>query len=178
VEGFIIRVRDQGNRFVHVNFGGWGNTQHGIEQNGSNPIVRKAGSIELNRWYDIEIALQDDRVSVKLDGALLFDSVRIPADKAPPVTLVAGLDKQAGEIVVKCVNPTPTACPLQLQLAGAKVPAQSARRITLTGAPEAINDLDNPRRIAPVEDTLPVAGPNIQTTLPPNSLTVLRVKSR
>jgi alpha-L-arabinofuranosidase len=176
-EGFIIRVRDQGSRFVHVNLGGWGNTQHGIEQNGANPITRKPGKIESNRWYDIEIALEGERVSVKLDGATLFDRVAVPAAKAPPVTLVSGYDQQAREIVVKCVNPTPEPCTLQLTLAGATVPAQQAERITLTGSADDINDLDHPHCVAPVEDTLPVRGPECQSTLRPMSLTILRIQA-
>ena len=176
-EGFIVRVRDEGGRFVHVNFGGWGNTQHGIEQNGSNPLVQKPGKIEAGRWYDVEIALDGEMVSAKLDGAVVFDRVHVPAGKGPPVTLVAGYDQAAGEIVVKAVNPVDAPCPLQLTLAGAQVAAQQARRITLTGEPTAINDLDHPDRVAPVEDTLAVAGPAITTTLAPSSLTILRIKA-
>ena len=55
--------------------------------------------------------------------------------------------------------------------------AQQARRITLTGDENAVNDLDHPDRVAPVEDTLAVAGPEITTTLAPSSLTILRIKS-
>lgn len=176
-EGFIIRVRDQGSRFVHVNFGGWGNSEHGIEQNGSNPVVKKAGRIEPGRWYDVEIALDGEFVTAKLDGATVFERVQLPAVAGPAPVLVAGFDQAAGEIVVKCVNPVAAPCPLQLTLAGAKVAAQQARRITLTGDENAINDLDHPDRVAPVEDTLAVAGPAIETTLAPSSLTVLRIKA-
>ena len=176
-EGFIIRVRDQGDRFVHVNLGGWGNTAHGIEQNGSNPIIQKPGRIESGRWYNIEITVKGEEVSATLDGALLFDRVRAPASKAPDVTLVAGYDKRAGEIVVKCVNPVAEACPLQLKLAGVSVVAQQSRRVTLSGSPRDINDLDHPTRVVPVEDTLPVSGPELHTTLKPSSLTILRIRA-
>lgn len=40
-EEFIIGLRDQPDRLIHVNFGGWANNAHGIEQNGQNPIVQK-----------------------------------------------------------------------------------------------------------------------------------------
>ncbi len=176
-EGFIIRVRDQGNRFVHVNFGGWGNMEHGIEQNGSNPIVKKPGQIEAGRWYDVEITLDGELVTAKLDRATIFDRVAAPAAAGPRPTLVAGVDRAAGEIVVKVVNPVDAPCPLQLTLAGAQVAAQQARRITLTGEPTAINDLEHPNRVAPVEDTLAVAGSVIETTLAPSSLTILRVRT-
>jgi alpha-L-arabinofuranosidase len=177
-EGFIVRVRDQGNQFVHVNFGGWSNTAHGIEQNGSNPIVQKPGKIETNRWYDVEISLAGDRVSASLDGKKLFENVIAPSGTAPGVEIVSGYDKKVGEIVIKCVNPRTEPCVLRLNVAGASVPAQEARRITLAGDPTAINDLEQPSRIAPIEDTFAVTGPEISIKLQPSSLTILRCKAR
>ena len=177
-EGFLVRLRDQHNRFVHVNFGGWGNTAHGIEQNGSNPIVQKTGTIETNRWYDVEISLEGDRVSASLDGVKLFDKVAAAATAGPKIEMVSGFDKKTGEIVVKCVNPGTEATSLQLSLKGASVPVQKARRITLAGEPTAINDLEQPSRIAPVEDTFAVSGPDVTVELEPSSLTILRCKAK
>jgi alpha-L-arabinofuranosidase len=177
-EGFIVRLRDQNSRFVHLNFGGWNNSAHGIEQNGSNPIVRKPGAIETNRWYDVEISLEGDRVSASLDGVQLFDKVVVPATAGPKIEMVSGYDRKTGEIVVKCVNPDTDARALRLSLKGAFVPAQQARRITLTGDPDAINDLEKPSRIAPVEDTIAVSGPEAPIELKPSSLTILRIKAK
>ena len=177
-EGFLIRLRDQNSRFVHINFGGWSNSAHGIEQNGSNPIVQKPGSIEPNRWYDVEISLAGDQISASLDGVKIFENVSVPAAVAPEIEMVSGYDKKTGEIVVKCVNPGTEATALQLSLKGASVPAQQARRITLTGEPTAINDLAQPSRIAPVEDTFAVSGPDVTIELKPSSLTILRCKAK
>jgi hypothetical protein len=63
-------------------------------------------------------------------------------------------------------------------MAGASVPAQEARRITLAGDPTAINDLEQPSRIAPIEDTFAVTGPEVSINLQPSSLTILRCKAR
>ncbi len=177
-EGFIVRLRDQHDRFVHVNFGGWDNSAHGIEQNGPNPIVRKPGAIETNRWYDVEISLEGDRVSASLDGVQLFDKVVVPATAGPKIEMVSGYDRKTGEIVVKCVNPGTAASALRLTLKGASVAAQQARRITLTGEPTAINDLEQPSRIAPAEDTFAVSGPEAPIELKPSSLTILRIKAK
>lgn len=177
-EGFIVRLRDQNSRFVHLNFGGWNNSAHGIEQNGSNPIVRKPGTIETHRWYDVEISLEGERVSASLDGVKLFDKVVAPATAGPKIEMVSGYDRETGEIVFKCVNPGTAASTLQLSLKGASVPAQQARRITLTGEPTAINDLAQPDRITPVEDAIAVSGPKVTIELKPSSLTILRCKAR
>ena len=175
-EGFIIRVRDQRDKAVHLNLGGWGNKEHGIEQNGQNPVVRKPGSIETGRWYAIKIQLEGERVKVWLDGEPLFDQV-IPNAVVARVNLVAGLDKAAGEIVVKCVNTQAAPQDVTLNLAGAKVAAQKAKRVTLSGHPEDVNTMEQPLLVAPKEDTVEIAGPVASLTLAPHSLTVLRIKA-
>jgi alpha-L-arabinofuranosidase len=177
-EGFIVRLREQNGQHVHVNFGGWNNSSHGIEQNGSNPVVRKPGSIETNRWYDVEISLAGDRVSASLDGVGILENVSVPTGAAPKVEIVSGYDKSAGEIVVKCVNPRPQICEMKLELIGAEVPAQQARRITLAGEATAINDIKHPDRVAPIEDALPVAGNILKVPLQASSLTVFRIKAK
>jgi len=176
-EGFIVRVRDQNSRFVHVNFGGWWNSAHGIEQNGSNPVVKEAGRIESGRWYDIEIALDGDRMSVRLDGEWIFKDVVIPTVKAPGVEVVSGFDRETGEIVVKCVNASPEEATLRLDLRGAEVSPHPASRITLSGEADAINDLTSPDRISPVEDQIEITGPASNITLEASSLTILRIKA-
>ncbi len=175
-EGFIIRVRDQRDKAVHLNLGGWGNKEHGIEQNGQNPVIRKPGSIETGRWYAVKIQLEGERVKVWLDGQPLFDQA-IPNGLMARAYLVAGLDKAAGEIVVKGVNPHAEAVTVALSLAGAKVAAQKATRITLSGLPDDVNTMEAPLKIAPKEDTVEIPGAVSQVTLPAHSLTILRVKA-
>lgn len=92
--------------------------------------------------------------------------------------IVSGYDKKTSEIVIKCVNPSTEATAMQLSLTGATVPAQKARRITLTGEPIAINDLAQPSRISPIEDNFAVSGPDMTIELKPGSLTILRCKAK
>ena len=175
-EGFIIRVRDQRDKAVHLNLGGWGNKEHGIEQNGQNPVTRKPGSIETGRWYAVKVQLEGERVKVWLDGEALFDQA-IPNAMVARAYLVAGLDKAAGEIVVKAVNAQAEPVAATLNLAGANVLAQKARRITLAGQPDALNTMEQPLLVVPKEDVIEVSGAVAQVTLPPHSLTVLRIKA-
>ena len=175
-EGFIIRVRDQRDKTVHLNLGGWGNKEHGIEQNGQNPVARQPGTIETGRWYAIKIQLDGERVRAWLDGRLLFDRL-LPNGQAARAYLVAGRDRTAGEIVVKGVNPHNAPVTLALSLAGADVRAQKARRITLTGRPDDVNTMEEPYTIAPKEDTFDVPGAASHVTLPAHSLTIIRIKA-
>ena len=90
---------------------------------------------------------------------------------------MAGYDRTAGEIVVKGVNPHNAPVALALNLAGANVQAQKARRITLAGRPDDVNTMEEPRKIAPQEDTLDIPGAGSQVTLPAYSFTILRIKA-
>lgn len=73
-EGFIVmfRVADTG-RFYWVNFGGWGNREHGVQKNGGQPVKRAAGTIEQNQWYQVRIRCEGARVQAYLDGKLVLD---------------------------------------------------------------------------------------------------------
>ena len=175
-EGFIVRVRDQRDKAVCLNLGGWGNREHGLDHGGRDPVLRKAGSIEAGRWYAIKVQLDGDRVRVWLDGQPLFDQV-VPSARAPRAFLVAGQDKAAGEIVFKAVNPYASEQPLTLKLDGTKVAQQKAKRILLAGAPDDVNTMEEPLKVSPQEDTVEIGGTGSQITLPPHSLTIVRVKT-
>ena len=175
-EGFIIRVRDQRDKAVCLNLGGWGNKEHGLDYGGKDPVLRKAGVIEADRWYAIKIQLDGERVRVWLDGQSLFDQV-VPCARAPRAFLVAGQDKAAGEIVIKAVNPYASAQPLTLKLEGANVAPQKAKRILLAGSPDDVNTMEAPHKVSPQEDTVEIGGAVSQITLPPNSLTIVRIKT-
>ena len=159
-----------------LNFGGWGNKEHGLDYSGKEPVLRKPGSIESGRWYDVKVSLEGERVKVWLDGQPLFDQV-IPSARMARAYLVAGLDRAAGEVVVKAVNPHAEPVAVALTLAGTQVAAQKARRILLAGLPDDVNTLEEPLRVSPKEDTVELAGAASQVSLPPHSLTVLRVKA-
>lgn len=82
-EGFIVHVRHEGwDRTVMVNIGGWNNTQHAIEVRGyacfEKEVVTRPGTLENNRWYDLEITCAGNTVGVKLDGQVLFAPVPLP----------------------------------------------------------------------------------------------------
>lgn len=176
-EGFIIRVRERHGSYVHVNLGGWGNTAHGIEASGANPLVRIPGRIDSNRWYEIEISLAEDRLTVQLDGVAVFKEVSVPVPAEPSVEIVSGYDESRKEIVLKCVNASAENRPLFVESLGARVSEQQARRITLSGDASAVNDLNHPDRVAPIEDSVRVPGSKFQIELKGSSLTILRYKA-
>jgi alpha-N-arabinofuranosidase len=94
----------------------------------------------------------------------------------------ASRDDRAGEVVLKLVNLSPSPREVRIKLAGAKQLARTGKAFVLAGADlKAENSLDEPTRVAPVEQELTVRGDSADDfayTLAPNSLVVLRVGTK
>jgi len=91
---------------------------------------------------------------------------------------LAGFDIQAGEYIVKVVNRKQAELPVKFNFEGIKKPGKVAKVTTLWHAdPDAENSLDNPGEVVPQKTEFAVEGLNIEYTLRPNSLTVIRIKA-
>ena len=85
-EGFIVHVRERSpGQCIYANYGGWMNTAHAIETKGAydftTPRRLDAAAfkpIETGRWYDLEVSVVGDKVTMKLDGANLFAGQDVP----------------------------------------------------------------------------------------------------
>lgn len=62
------------------NLGGWGNRQHGLEVPGT-AAERVDGRIETGRWYEIKVELSGNTVRAHLDGDLVHEATRTPAQR-------------------------------------------------------------------------------------------------
>lgn len=180
-EGFLILVRakDAGN-WVWLNLGGWGNSQHGIEscymngRHGNYP--RKPGSIETDRWYDIEITVEGERLIAWLDGELLFDE-KIQMITQPGIMANAGRVNDTGEYIIKVTNFLEHPVEMQVTLAGSIAPLKGT--VTLLTAPERIaeNSLDAPNTVMPQVALFHTDTDTFAATFPACSLTVIRAGS-
>ena len=87
-----------------------------------------------------------------------------------------------GETVVFLVNPFAEPRALSLTLSGGGKVASStvnARASVLTGAsPDDVNSFSDPQKISPHEEPVVVTNGAVHRTLPPYSLTVMRIPSR
>ena len=177
-EGFIIvfnYVDD--NNYCWLNLGGWGNSQHAIEQavnGGKMQTAMKAGSVETGRWYNVRLNVEGDHVKCRLDDELIFDT-QLKHDTAADVFASATIDEANNELIVKIVNSlnTPTTATLDLK----NFRAREARVIRLQangGMDE--NTLENPTNIHPVETSLSPNENNVLVDIPANSLNIVRIK--
>ena len=169
-EGFIIitNARSEADR-VQLNLGGWGNTEHGFESGGRIGRAVK-GKIETNRWYNIRIEVDGDRVSGYLDDQLIDSVVLKPT---PKLASTAGLSADGKTLILKVVNGSEQPLTAKLKIAGFN--AGSANVTTLTGPNMlAENSFATPMLMAPKSSRW--AGDTYQ--FQPRSLTILRMSRR
>ena len=177
-EGFIIvfnYVDPQ--HYCWVNFGGWGNTQHGLEQisgSGKSQTATKRGRVEAGRWYDVTLTVSGDSVKAWLDNDLVFDTV-LKHDTSTGVFSSATIDDQTGELIVKVVNSQAEGTTARLNISNFAV--KSAKLIQLranTGYDE--NTLQQPTNISPTEHELSPDCQTVDVELPAYSLNIIRIK--
>ena len=127
-------------------------------------------------WFDLGKSYATPNYYVQQMFSVNRPSRIVPSTaKGAEFFQVCGFDDKTGEYIVKCVNVSGEPRALAVDF-GEVVKAGDVRRISLSGAKLDMNDLANPQRVAPVEDTFRFAGGRVLTTeLKPTSLTVLRL---
>lgn len=177
-EGFLVVFNYvDPNNYCWLNIGGWGNTQHAIEQviDGSKAQVAYArGSVETGRWYNVDLRVKGDSVYASLDGKQVFATKLKPSNFSAFFSN-ATYDEPSGEYIVKLVNTKPNATTVRINLNGCQ-PSQ-ARVIRLTaGNGVAENTLDHPTQVVPVEQSLSPDNGGVTMEVPGKSLNIVRIK--
>ena len=177
-EGFIIIFNyvDK-NNYCWLNFGGWTNSQHAIEQisNGGKLLTdSKRGHIETGRWYDVTLQVNGDSVKAWLDNELIFDTV-LKHDDTKGIFSSATIDDASGELIVKVVNTGDEATTARLNLKNFKPTSAYVVRLAANDGMEE-NTLDTPTAIHPVEQLLSPENGSISLDVPSYSLNIVRIK--
>ena len=177
-EGFIIIFNyvDK-NNYCWLNFGGWTNSQHAIEQisNGGKLLTdSKRGHIEAGRWYDVTLQVNGDSVKAWLDNELIFDTV-LKHDDTKGIFSSATIDDASGELIVKVVNTGDEATTARLNLKNFKPTSAFVVRLAANDGMEE-NTLDTPTAIHPVEQLLSPENGSIPLDVPSYSLNIVRIK--
>ncbi len=177
-EGFLIifnYVDDK--NYCWLNFGGWGNTQHAIEQisnGGKLQTVGKRGRVEQGRWYDVTLQVAGDSVKAWLDDELVFDTV-LKHDATKGIFSSATIDDANGELIVKVVNTSDMATTARLNLKNFVPGAARVVRLAANDGMEE-NTLSAPTTIHPVEQLLSPEQGSVLLDVPPYSLNIVRIK--
>ena len=177
-EGFIIVFNyvDEKN-YCWVNFGGWTNTQHAIEQisNGGKLLAdSKRGRVEPGRWYDVTLQVAGDSVKAWLDNELVFNTV-LMHDVTKGIFSSATIDDTTDELIVKVANTSDAATTARLNL---KHFTPNCARVVRLAANDGMeeNTLQAPTTIHPVEQLLSPKNGSVLLDVPPYSLNIVRIK--
>ena len=87
-------------------------------------------------------------------------------------------DSTSGELFVKLVNPLPAPQAVTIALQGMRSVRSEATAITLSADPSDTNSIDQPAKVVPLTSRVDGAGPSFTHSLPPYSISVLRLKTR
>ncbi len=175
-EGFLILFRVQNDHEkAWWNLGGWGNVRHAIELGGviGNEVP---GRIETGRWYDIRIELKGANIQCYLDGKLIHD-LNYPSVKS--LYASASRAKATSEVILKVVNVTPAEQTAAIKLQGVgEIDGPGTLTVLASANAADENSLEHPTKVTPKTQTIAIPGPSFRHTLPANSVSVLRVKTR
>lgn len=99
----------------------------------------------------------------------------LAGDESKRLYASSTFDEAASEVIVKLVNATGKSTTASLNLTGVR--QVNGGKTTLLRADDlhAVNTLDNPNRVSPLETSFTPAGPKFDVSLPANSFTVVRV---
>ncbi|MGI6232198.1 MAG: alpha-L-arabinofuranosidase C-terminal domain-containing protein [Prevotella sp.] len=177
-EGFLVVFNyvDPDN-YCWLNLGGWGNTQHAIEQiiDGSkSQLAMTPGSVKEGQWYDVTLHVKGDSIYASLDGKQIFATKLKPSSFAGLFSS-ASLDEKTGETIVKVVNTAREATSAHISLSGKQIGQASVIRLSSAKGTDE-NSLENPTMVTPVKQTLSPEKDGLDVTIPGNSLNVIRIK--
>ena len=108
----------------------------------------------------------------------LGDEIMQVASAETAVQGCATRDSKTGELFIKLVNPQVIEELLKLELKGITGLVSQGSVLTLSGSPEDTNSRGHPQNVVPVARTIRNIQPAFTQLLPPNSITVLKLKAR
>ncbi len=181
-EGFMVmvQVKDDGN-YAWVNFGGWGNTQHGIERadGGAKLGGRNVdGSIDTDRWYDVLVEVDGTKIVGSLDGKKIVETDLSRLNERPEYDVYASAVTDAsGDVLVRVVNLAEEPKLVKLSIDGADNLSGKGTAITLAADNrKATQSLDDPLRYTPETSELDGVSSEFEREFPPCSFTILRLE--
>ena len=162
-------ARPVGGRWV--NFGGWGNGQHGVECPGFDGR-RTSGSIKQGRWYVVKVEVRGGKLRAWLDGKLALEANR---SSMPSIVADATTSPDGREIIVKVVNCSRAPVDAVVSIAGAKLAAKAKMQLFTGPDADACNSMENPDRLHAVDMPVDVADGKVRRVFPVLSFSIIRV---
>ena len=178
-EGFkvVFGMKDDGHYFM-ADIGSHTNESVIFREIGDNGSVslfdyRNQEPVLKDHWYDVRIVIRGSVWKCYMDGRLIYTyDYRIVNRHYA----VAGIDRDAGELVVKLVNGTATPWETSLVLKGGRPVSDTARKIELTSDEFTDeNSFEDPLKVSGRESIMEIAGARTPVVCAPRSLTIFRI---
>lgn len=187
MQGFLMIVGyvDEMN-YQWYNIGGWNNAINSVEQTlkGSKEGIapQKRFKVEENRWYDLQVDVNEDSLHCYIDGKLDFACKLQKGLLMDGVFASTTIDETTNTMYVKVVNLGEGFAPGVVNLKNCKIDTKSPEGVTLTklaaadGTDE--NTLDNPKFIYPktTEITSGKSSDKVEFNVAPFSVNILKIK--
>ena len=116
--------------------------------------------------------------AIQMFSRNLGDEILATTSVNTPVQGCATRDRRTGDIFVKLVNPATNAVALDVEINGVTSLASKGTAITLAADSDDSNSITQPKQVIPVTKTISGLKPGFNYTLPPNSIVVLKLKTR
>ena len=171
-EGFLVLIGDaqkMGGRWV--NFGGWGNGQHGVESPDFDG-TRRSGSIDQGRWYDVKVEVRGEKLRAWLDGKLAIESERT---SYPAIVANAVTSQDGREIVVKVVNCASEPVDAVVSIRGARLASRGKMTLFTGPSAEACNSMERPDALHAVDMPVDVSDGKVRRVFPALSFSIIRI---
>lgn len=174
-EGFIIPLGLADGRRVQWNVGGWGNRQHAVQVADAVVGEQTPGTIETGRWYDLKMEVTGRTIRGYIDGVLVQERTLARIDR---VLAISGRDEKTGDIIIKVVNSAPELETVTMQVNGATLAAGGNVTVLTSDHPLDENTFEQPEKIVPRTTPLQVGANSFAHSLPPHSLSIIRLPTR
>ena len=141
---------------------------------------RRRGSVETDRWYDIQVEVDGTNVVAKLDGQTLLRDDLADINEEPDYDVYASAvtDEAAGEVVVRVVNIAEAPKHVTLLIDGGELTGGGTAITLAAESRKASQSLDDPLRYRPKTTQLDGVSREFMREVPPCSFTILRIKQR
>ncbi|MCQ2212724.1 MAG: carbohydrate binding domain-containing protein [Bacteroidaceae bacterium] len=186
-QGFLMLVGYEDDmNYQWYNVGGWDNALSSVEQilKGSKDGIapQKRFKVESNRWYDLQVDVDDDSLHCYIDGTLDFACKLQKGFTMEGVYASTTIDQSTNTMYVKVVNLGEGYAPGVINLKNCKVDTNAPEAVMLTklaaqdGTDE--NTLDHPHHISPVSTpiTSVTSADKVDFHVAPFSVNILKLK--
>lgn len=180
-EGFIIPVAvgDKDN-MIFWNIGGWGNTvsclqivESGAKSDQVADTVKNC-AVKTNEEYELKIVVKGNNIECYMNGNKLIDYTYSTGES---LYQTVGTD-ETGDIIIKLVNVTSEALPLDINIPNISAYNTTADVIQMAGENSAItNSFENPENLIPLNSQLEVSG-EFTYDVPAYSVTIIRIHKK